>query len=113
MRALQPGRVEVVGLPAEGRAQAVERTSEVLGLGASQGRFPRAVAVGHGVTVDPTADKLSPEAPETMALNYMAARRPSTRSSLRPRALCLIELGEHAELRVCGWSESRTAPSAE
>ena len=49
---LQPGRVEVVGLPAEGRAKAVERTNEVLGLGAGQGRFPRGVAVGHGATVD-------------------------------------------------------------
>jgi hypothetical protein len=38
---LQPGRIEVVGLPAEGRAQAVERTGEVLGLGAGEGRFPR------------------------------------------------------------------------
>src|SRR6266700_523237 len=34
------GESEVVGLPAEGRAQAVERTDEVLGLGAGQRRFP-------------------------------------------------------------------------
>ena len=46
MRACEPGRVEVVGLPAEGRAQAVERTSEVLGLGC-QRRLPTGVAVGH------------------------------------------------------------------
>jgi hypothetical protein len=38
---LQPGRVEVVGLPAKGRAQAIERTDEVLGLGAGSRRFPR------------------------------------------------------------------------
>jgi hypothetical protein len=31
---LQPGRVKVVGLPAEGRAQAVERADEMLGLSA-------------------------------------------------------------------------------
>ena len=49
---LQSGRVQIVGLPAEGRAQAVERTDEVLGLGAGQGRFPREVAIGHGATVD-------------------------------------------------------------
>ena len=58
---LQPGRVEVVGLPAEGRAQAVERTEEVLDLGAGERRFPGVVAVGHGATVDLIADVLCPE----------------------------------------------------
>jgi len=33
---LQPGRVQVVGLPAEDRAQAIERTSEVLSLSAGE-----------------------------------------------------------------------------
>jgi len=49
---LQSGCVEVVGLPPEGRAQAVERTDEVLGLGAGEGWFPRVVAAGHGATVN-------------------------------------------------------------
>ena len=53
---LQPCRVEVVSLPAEGRAQAVQRTDEVLDLGAGNGRFPRGVIVGHGVTVEVIAD---------------------------------------------------------
>jgi hypothetical protein len=35
---LQPSGVQAVGLPAEGDAQTVERTDEVLGLGAGQGR---------------------------------------------------------------------------
>jgi hypothetical protein len=49
----QPGRVEVVSLPAEGSAQAVERTHEVFHLGAGEGRLPRVVAVGHSATVEP------------------------------------------------------------
>src|SRR5262249_31118838 len=36
----QPDRVKVVGLPAERRTQPVQRTDEVLGLGAGQRRFP-------------------------------------------------------------------------
>ena len=53
---LQSGPVEVVGLPAEGCAQPVERTDEVLDLGAGEGRFPRGVAIGHGATVDLAAN---------------------------------------------------------
>jgi hypothetical protein len=34
---LQPGRIQVVGLPAEGRAQAVERIGQVPGLGSARG----------------------------------------------------------------------------
>ena len=47
----QAGRVEVVGLPAKGGPQAVERTDEVLCLGAGEGRFPPGVVVGHADTV--------------------------------------------------------------
>ena len=48
---LQPDGVEVIGLPPERGPQAVERTHEMLDLGAGQGRFPRVVGVGHGATV--------------------------------------------------------------
>jgi hypothetical protein len=58
---LKPGRIETVGLPAEGRAQPVERTDDVLDLGAGEGRFPRIVTVRHGSTVEPIADVLRPE----------------------------------------------------
>jgi hypothetical protein len=58
---LQPNRVKVVGLPAEGCAQAVERTDEVLSLGAGEWGFPRVVTVGHGATVDPIPDVPRPE----------------------------------------------------
>jgi hypothetical protein len=49
---LQSGRIKIVSLPTEGRAQTIERTDEVLCLGAGQGRFPRVVAIGNGATVD-------------------------------------------------------------
>ena len=49
MRVAQSGRVEVVGLPSERHAQAIERTHQVLELGACQRRFPR--GVGHTDTV--------------------------------------------------------------
>ncbi len=55
---LQPDRVKVVGLPAEGCAEPVEGTDEVLGLGAGQRRFPPAVSVGHAGRVDRIANVL-------------------------------------------------------
>ena len=45
----ETGRVEVVDLPAKGHAQTIERTHQVLELGAGQRRFPR--GVGHTNTV--------------------------------------------------------------
>src|SRR5690606_24036494 len=44
----QPGRVQAVGLEPEGGAQALQRTDEMLGLGAGQGWLPPAVVVCHG-----------------------------------------------------------------
>src|SRR5215475_13592010 len=90
---LQPGRVEVIGLPAEGRAQAVERTSEVLGLGAGQRRFPRAVADGHGANGDPTADELSPGVTGTMALNDLAYKTTPGSLELAPARTVLDQAG--------------------
>src|SRR5215831_21333746 len=58
---LQPGRVEIVDLPAEGRPQPVERTGEVLDLAAGQRRFPRVVTISHGATVAPIPDVLRPD----------------------------------------------------
>ena len=54
---LQPRRVEPARLPAEGRAKAVERTDEVLVLGAGGRWFPWAVAVSHGGIVELSADR--------------------------------------------------------
>ena len=66
---LQPSRVHVVCLPAERRAKAVERTDKVLGLGASERRFPRGFAVGHGATVERIADLPCPEAVQQIHLD--------------------------------------------
>jgi hypothetical protein len=58
---LQSGRVEIVGLEPERRAQPVEGPGQVRGLGTSHGRFPRVVGVSHVGTVDPIKDVLRPE----------------------------------------------------
>jgi len=65
---LQPGRVEVVGLPAEGRAQAAERTDDVLGRGAGEGGFP-----------DPAvAERSGGEFPMRLVVPSRASRRRSS-----------------------------------
>jgi hypothetical protein len=45
---VQTGRVETVGLPAEGGAQPLEGAVEMLGLGAGDRRLPWVVRVSHG-----------------------------------------------------------------
>jgi hypothetical protein len=51
---LQACRVEIVGLPPERRAQTIERTHQMLELGARERWFPR--RVGHTDTVGAYAD---------------------------------------------------------
>jgi hypothetical protein len=53
---LQSDCVEVVRLPAEGRAQTVEGADELLNLGPSERRFPRSVAGSHWPTTRACSD---------------------------------------------------------
>src|SRR5262245_60490353 len=79
---VQSGSLQVVCLPAEGRTQAVERTDEVLGLGAGEGRFPRVVTVSHGANVDLGTDILGNWCP-SLDIRLISPR--PGRASLRSR----------------------------
>src|SRR6266566_832276 len=66
---LQPGDGQVVGLPAEGRAQPVERARQLLDLGAGQGRFPW--VLGHGATLAGGGDTAGPAAASPFKLRAL------------------------------------------
>ena len=56
-RARKPSASEVGRLPPEGGSLPVERTEQVLGLGAGEGWFPRDVVVSHAENVATAYDR--------------------------------------------------------